>query len=82
MELLYYIDMTEEYYAETKVKFPVVEIDLHQQFLFRLGKATGELGIGPVNLEIFDQSAKMDRRRVFLAFESSEDAMAFKLKWT
>lgn len=81
MELLYYIDMTEEYYAGLKTGFPVVEIDLHQQFLFRLGKATGELGIDPVDLEIFDQTPTRDRRRVFLAFKNPEDAMAFKLKW-
>ena len=81
MELLYYIDMTEEYYADAKHGFPVIEIDLHQQFLFRLGRVTGELGIGPVDLELFDQSLKMDRRRVFLAFKNPEDAMAFKLRW-
>lgn len=81
MELLYYIDMTEEYYAEVKLGSAIIEIDLHQQFLFKLGKATGELGIGPINLEIFNQTSTMDKRRIFLSFKNSEDAMAFKLKW-
>lgn len=79
MELLYYIDMSEEYYVDGNT-LSRAEEDLHQQFLFRLGKATGELGIGPVNLELFHQP-HTHSNRVFLSFQSPEDAMAFKLKW-
>jgi len=81
VELLYYIDMTEEYYARTNGQaFSRAEEDLHQQFLFQLGKTTGELGISPVNLELFHQ-AHTNSNRVFLSFQNPEDAMAFKLKW-
>ena len=79
MELLYYIDMTEEYYADEK-KGKSTAGDPHEQFLFRLGKTTGELGIGPVGLEIFHQP-HTHSNRVFLSFQNPEDAMAFKLKW-
>ena len=80
MELLYYIDMTEEYYAANKMFAPGVDKNLHEQFLFKLGQVTGELGIGPVDLQIFDQPATHSHR-VFLSFQNPEDAMAFKLKW-
>jgi len=80
MELLYYIDMTEEYYTDAKIGNPVSNTILHEQFLFRLGRITGELGIGPINLEIFHQSHTQSDR-VFLSFQSPEDAMAFKLRW-
>lgn len=80
MELLYYIDMTEEYYADVKGFTPGAEINLYELFVFRLGQVTGELGIGPVNLEVFPQASTASNR-VFLSFHSPEDAMAFKLKW-
>jgi len=79
MELLYYIDMTTEYYATVKLG-PHSDDELHEQFLFQLGKTAGELGIGPVNLEVFHQ-VHTQSNRVFLSFQSPEDAMAFKLKW-
>ncbi len=81
MELLYYIDMTEEYYAANKMFAPGVDKNLHEQFLFQLGQVTGELGIGPVNLEIFHQQVTASER-IFLSFQNPEDAMAFKLAWT
>lgn len=79
MELLYYIDMTEEYYADAKLG-QRVDKNLYEKFLFKLGQVTGELGIGPVKLEIFEETAT-HHNRIFLSFQKPEDAVAFKLKW-
>jgi len=82
MELLYYIDMTEEYYANVSDLGPRFDINLHEYFLFKLGKITGELGIGPVDLKIYKEASSMDKLKIFVSFTNPEDAMAFKLKWT
>ncbi len=81
MELLYYINITEEYQSYLESRKVCVQENFDQNFLYQLGKVVGEIGIEAADLKVFKDSYRMCDE-IFLAFKNPEDAMAFKIAWT
>lgn len=83
MELLYFVDITDEYNAWLRKQFQTGTTEkFDQNFLFNIGKMIGETGVTAVELKVYPTpSSNLGSYDVYIAFKNPEDASAFKLAW-